>query len=318
MTQVRVSPVFALVALILGWRLGWPVGLVFTGVLFLTILAHELGHVFAARMTGGMADDILIWPLGGLAAVQPGPGPFAHLQTIAAGPLVNLLLALLFFPGFYAPEELWGILNPVVVPVAEFHAESWGRECLLLAFTANWMLLLINLLPIFPLDGGQMVSAILSRRMPGDMAFRLTSNVGAVASVLLMAAGLMFDLSWIVAIGAITLVLNMHLNLQIQGGDSYDDSFMGYDFSQGYTSLERSGGGKSNEPKPTWLQSWQARRRERKVAREAQRRQDLERQLDELLAKVHEGGMGSLSESEKRLLKRASDELRHRSRPQDS
>lgn len=318
LTQIRVSPLFLVIGLILGWRLGWSVGLVVTGLLFLSILLHELGHVLMARMTGGMADEILIWPLGGLAAVQPGPSPYAGMQTIAAGPLVNLVLAGLFFPGFYAPEQLWGILNPIEIPVAEFHAASWGKECLLLAFSVNWLLFLVNMLPIFPLDGGQMVSAWLSQRMPSDVAFRGTAHVGAIASLFLMAAGLMGDWSWVVAIAAITLVLNVQLNLQIQSGESYDDSFMGYDFSQGYTSLERSEARRPAEPRQSWLQSWKARRKARKQALEAQRRSDLERQLDELLAKVHETGMDSLTEAEKRLLRKASDELRHRSRPQDS
>ncbi|MDX1970881.1 MAG: M50 family metallopeptidase [Planctomycetaceae bacterium] len=317
LTQIRVSPLLVLAVIVLMFRLGWQVGAVVSGILFLSILLHEFGHVFAARLTGGMADEILIWPLGGLAAVQPGPHPWAALQTIAAGPLVNLTLALLFFPGFYAPDELWGVLNPAEAPVGELHAETWGRECLLLIFFVNWLLLLLNLLPVFPLDGGQMVSAILSSRMPNEAAFRLTANVGMGASILLMVVGLAGDWSWVLAIGSLTLVMNVLLSVQLQTGDSYDDSFMGYDFSQGYTSLERSGSGRSREPRPSWLESWKARRRERQQQRELERREDLERQLDELLAKVHEHGLESLTASEKRLLRRASDELRHRSRPQE-
>ncbi len=316
-TQIRVSPLLVLVAIVLMFRLGWQVGAVVSGILFLSILIHEFGHVFGARLTGGMADEILLWPLGGLAAVQPGPHPWAALQTIAAGPLVNLTLALLFFPGFYAQNELWGVLNPAEVPVAEFHAETWGRECLLLVFYVNWLLLLLNLLPVFPLDGGQMVSAILSSRMPNDAAFRLTANIGMGASILLMVVGLAGDWSWVVAIGSFTLVMNVLLTVQLQTGDSYDDSFMGYDFSQGYTSLERSDAAKSRESRQSWLESWKARRRQRQQQRELERREDLERQLDELLAKVHEHGLESLTGPEKRLLRRASEELRHRSRPQD-
>ncbi len=318
LTQIRVSPLFLVVAAILSFRLGWEIGCVFTAFLFVAILAHELGHVLVARLTGGMADEILIWPLGGLAAVQPGPTAGAAWKTIVAGPLVNLVFAVLLFPGFYAPELLWGVLNPLVMPVGEFHADDWGRECLLLAFAANWLLLLANLLPIFPLDGGQLVSAILTARMPAEAAYRMTANVGSLASLALMGGGLAFDLSWVVAIGAVTLVLNILLTMQMQAGSSYDDSFMGYDFSQGYTSLEKSGGPLTREPRPTWLESWKARRRERQQARETSRRLTLETQLDELLGKVHAQGMDALSESEKRLLRKASEELRHRTRPQDS
>lgn len=316
LTQIRVSPLFLFVVLVLALRLQWQVGLVLSGFLFLAVLAHEFGHVMLARLTGGMADEILIGPWGGLARAQPGPTTAAAIQTIAAGPLVNLAFAALFFPGFYAPELLWGALNPLYLPVAQFHAETWGRECLLLAFAANWVLFLVNILPMFPLDGGQILSVILGTRYPSDAAHRITGNVGTIASLIVMAVALIFDLSWLVAIGAVTLVLNVLLTVQMQAGESYDDSFMGYDFSQGYTSLERSGQ-TTREPRPTWLQTWKARRRERQQIREATRRQDLERQLDELLAKVHERGMDALSDAEKRLLRRASEELRHRTRPQD-
>lgn len=317
-TQIRVSPLFLIVALILSFRLGWQVGLAYSGFLFLALLLHELGHVLVARATGGAADEILIWPLGGLAFVQYGPRLSSAVQTLLAGPFTNLAVAGLVFPAFYAPEMTWDALNPLVVPVREFHSASWGRECLLLVFSANWILFLINLLPIFPLDGGQMISAILNHRMSSEAAFRITASAGAVAAALLLGIGLSFDLSWVVAIGAITLIMNLLLSMQFQTGESYDDSFMGYDFSQGYTSLERSGQSANRPPNPSWMEVWKSRRKERLKARQAARRKDLEQQLDDLLAKVHEQGLNALTSTEKRLLKRASEELKHRSRPQDS
>ncbi len=318
LTQIRVSPMFLLIGLILVARLGWEIGLAFTVILFLSTLAHELGHVLMARHTGGMADEILIWPLGGLAFAQPGPSLSAAIKTILAGPLVNLLLAILFFPGFYAPEMLWGVLNPVQMPIAEISPDHWGRDLLLLAFMANWLALLANLLPIYPLDGGQVVATVLQQKFPGEVAIRAMSNIGMIASFLLMSAGLILDLSWIVAFASLVLVMNVLMTVRLQMSDGYDDSFMGYDFSQGYTSLERGYGSSVRDPKPSWIKAWKLRRQSQREHREATRRQDLERQLDELLAKVHEHGMDALSDAEKRQLRRASEELRHRSKPQDS
>src|SRR6187200_2311163 len=60
--------------------------------LFLIVLLHEFGHAFACRQVGGRADRILLWPLGGIAFVQPPPRPGAVLWSIAAGPLVNVVL----------------------------------------------------------------------------------------------------------------------------------------------------------------------------------------------------------------------------------
>src|SRR5256885_4754166 len=60
--------------------------------LFAIVLLHEFGHALACRQVGGRADEIVLWPLGGIAYVNPPPRPGALLWSIAAGPLVNLLL----------------------------------------------------------------------------------------------------------------------------------------------------------------------------------------------------------------------------------
>jgi stage IV sporulation protein FB len=314
LTQIRVSLLFVPIALILGYRLGWQVGLAFSGLLMVSILAHEFGHVFAARWTGGYADEILLWPMGGLAFAQPGPSPSSTLLTIAGGPLVNLLACVLFFPGFYAPVWSWSLLNPFEISIVEFSSAQWGRDLCQLAFATNWILLLINLLPIYPLDGGQFLQAVLAQRWSAEGAHRLTANVGNVCSWLLMGFGLMYGWMWVVVIGALTLVLSTLLTTQGPGGETYDESFLGYDFSQGYTSLERSERGR-HAPPSSWWERWQEERRAKRHARELAERAALEVQLDVLLAKVHEHGMDSLTPAERRQLQQASDALRGKSRP---
>jgi stage IV sporulation protein FB len=316
LTQIRVSVLFVPIALILGHRLGWEVGLAFCGLLMVSILAHEFGHVFAARWTGGYADEILLWPMGGLAFAQPGPHPSSTLITIAGGPAANLLACLLFFPGFYATSWSWSLLNPFELPIAEFTAANWGREVCQLAFIANWIPLLINLLPIYPLDGGQFLQGVLANRWASESAYRFTANVGNICSWLLMGLGLMYGLMWVVVIGALTLVLGTLLTTQGPGGESYDDSFLGYDFSQGYTSLERSERGSRKTTQPGWWERWRDGRRAKRLAREQAERQALEQQLDLLLAKVHEQGIDALTSAERRQLKLASETLRGKSRPQ--
>src|SRR3954470_24156352 len=68
--------------------------------LFAIVLLHEFGHALACRQVGGRADRILLWPLGGVAFVDPPPRPGAMLWSIAAGPLVNVLLAPVFLAAF--------------------------------------------------------------------------------------------------------------------------------------------------------------------------------------------------------------------------
>ena len=64
--------------------------------LFGIVLLHEFGHALACRQTGGEADRIVLWPLGGIAFVNPPPRPGAVLWSIAAGPLVNVALIPIF------------------------------------------------------------------------------------------------------------------------------------------------------------------------------------------------------------------------------
>ena len=64
--------------------------------LFGVVLLHEFGHALACRQTGGEADTIVLWPLGGIAFVKPPARPGAYLWSIAAGPLVNVILFPLF------------------------------------------------------------------------------------------------------------------------------------------------------------------------------------------------------------------------------
>src|SRR5947209_17822591 len=70
--------------------------------LFLIVLCHEFGHALACRQVGGNANRIVLWPLGGVAYVDPPPRPGATLWSIAAGPLVNVVLLPVLYFGVYA------------------------------------------------------------------------------------------------------------------------------------------------------------------------------------------------------------------------
>ena len=75
----------------------WIEVVVLMGLMFVSVLLHELGHCFGARLVEGDAHDILMWPLGGLAYVDVPHTPRANLITTAAGPAVNLLLCMTLF-----------------------------------------------------------------------------------------------------------------------------------------------------------------------------------------------------------------------------
>jgi Zn-dependent protease len=118
--------------------------------LFGIVLLHEFGHALACRQVGGVANRIMLWPLGGAAFVQPPPRPGAHLWTIAAGPLVNVVLVPITAVAYwFAHRAGLGRDYP------DFEHFLWSIAVI------NVGLLIFNLLPIYPLDGGQILQALL-------------------------------------------------------------------------------------------------------------------------------------------------------------
>ena len=119
--------------------------------LFLIVLMHEFGHALACRQVGGRANQIVLWPLGGVAYVDPPPRPGATLWSIAAGPLVNVtLLPILGALVFLGRSQGW---------FAGSTADVYGLVRSL--FWINVGLLVFNILPIYPLDGGQILRSLL-------------------------------------------------------------------------------------------------------------------------------------------------------------
>jgi Zn-dependent protease len=118
--------------------------------LFLIVLLHEYGHAMACRQVGGTADQIVLWPLGGVAYVNPPQRPGATLWSIAAGPLVNVAL----LPVLYAAVMVSRWLGWA-------HTMPDAYMLLRAVFWIDVSLLVFNLLPIYPLDGGQILRSLL-------------------------------------------------------------------------------------------------------------------------------------------------------------
>ncbi len=118
---------------------------------FFIVLLHEFGHALACRSVGGEANRIVLWPLGGVAYVSPPPRPGPVLWSIAAGPLVNVLLA----------PVLLGLFFLVCESPGSWPLDHDADRYLFFTFVANLIMLLFNLLPIYPLDGGQIAHALL-------------------------------------------------------------------------------------------------------------------------------------------------------------
>jgi len=115
--------------------------------LFMIVLLHEFGHALACRSVGGVAERIMLWPLGGVAYVRPPQRPGATLWAIAAGPLVNVALL---------PVTI-GFAFAVRTAAPHSNLEHYAVS---IAFI-NAIVLVFNILPIYPLDGGQILRAVL-------------------------------------------------------------------------------------------------------------------------------------------------------------
>jgi Zn-dependent protease len=118
--------------------------------LFSIVLMHEFGHALACRQVGGQANQIVLWPLGGVAYVAPPQRPGAMLWSIAAGPLVNVALVPVFSVFWFCSHLLgWPISHP---DADQFLQTIWA---------INLGLLIFNMFPVFPLDGGQILRSLL-------------------------------------------------------------------------------------------------------------------------------------------------------------
>jgi Zn-dependent protease len=164
--------------------------------LFMIVLMHEFGHSLACRQVGGQADQIVLWPLGGVAYVSPPQRPGAMLWSIAAGPLVNVALALVL--GFFL---VVGRSADTVVIASNISA------FIQMIFIINLFILGFNLLPIYPLDGGQILRSLLWFIFGRANSLMIASIIGFVGVGVMVLAALWMQSIW-VAILAVFILLN--------------------------------------------------------------------------------------------------------------
>jgi Zn-dependent protease len=179
-------------ALLIGWvfylqlRAGLPAleaaaGVGFILALFFCVLLHEFGHAFAARRYGIATRDITLLPIGGVARLESMPERPAHEFWVAiAGPAVNVIIALVVFLGLVVTGHLRPLGSDHVV-LGSF----WERLML-----TNLTLVLFNLLPAFPMDGGRVLRAALASRMGRRRATRVAARIGQAVALILGVLGL--------------------------------------------------------------------------------------------------------------------------------
>ncbi len=137
--------------------------------LFAIVLTHEFGHALACRSVGGQANQIVLWPLGGVAYVSPPQRAGAMLWSIAAGPLVNVVL----FPIF---SMIWWLAHSADLM---YHAPQ-AYHFIQAIWFINTALLVFNLMPVYPLDGGQILRSLLWFPLGRARSLQVASIIGFI------------------------------------------------------------------------------------------------------------------------------------------
>jgi len=164
--------------------------------LFLIVMLHEFGHALACRQVGGTANRIVLWPLGGVAYVNPPERPGATLWSIAAGPLVNVaFLVILYALGVLNRTTGWADAIPNAHP---FLHTLW---------LLNLVLLIFNLLPIYPLDGGQILRSLLWFGLGRARSLMAATVIGFIGVAGLIALTVYTRDGWL---GVITIFIVMN------------------------------------------------------------------------------------------------------------
>jgi Zn-dependent protease len=163
--------------------------------LFAIVTMHEYGHALACRQVGGTPDQIVLWPLGGVAYVNPPQRPGATLWSLAAGPLVNVALVPVLGVLAYASVSLgWAASMPNLY--AFVHAV---REI-------NYILLIFNMLPIFPLDGGQILRSLLWYGVGRARSLQWAVWIGFLGGAGFVAIAVLQDSMWMGLLSAFILM----------------------------------------------------------------------------------------------------------------
>jgi Zn-dependent protease len=305
----------------------WVHTLVFIGVLFGIVLCHEFGHCFGARSVGGDADLILMWPLGGLAFAHAPMTPWAQFVTVACGPLVNVAFcvisgailigvmgsfsAIALSPFSSTPMALYKVAMSTGVAPPE-----WAYY-MAIFYDINLMLLAFNLLPIYPMDGGQLLFTLLWPFLGLRTATIVACQLGLVGAVglglwglsgqggsMMMALAIMGGMTCWQRLQMARFGVMMDERIGTYGATGRYHRTRGF-WSRLFRSKSRRAGDDAEDvdarnPNPD---GWQARLDEERK---------LEEDVDRILKKVRERGLGSLSYIEKQVLERATRARRER------
>ncbi|WP_079512786.1 site-2 protease family protein [Maribacter arcticus] len=159
-------------------------------VLFVCVILHELGHALTAKKFGVKTKNILLLPIGGVATLEKMPEkPAQELWIALAGPAVNVVIAILLL--LVVPVRSYFNFDSIVLE--EMLYEPTLQNFLFYLFIANVMLVVFNLIPAFPMDGGRVLRALLSFKLGRVSATNIAASIGQGLAIIFFVLGLFFN-----------------------------------------------------------------------------------------------------------------------------
>jgi Zn-dependent protease len=279
--------------------------------LYTIVWTHEMGHIAMARRYHITTPLITLSPLGGLAHLGTrAPTPRSELWITLAGPAVHLAWLAVFWP-----LQRWMPYDLVVVPGWRTAPLGSGVDLL---YRMNVTFLLFNLLPLFPMDGGRALRALLALRMDAGRATIFATTVGIGGAILMGLYG--FSAEGVYGTFFVFLAFaNFQACMRERMSARHHPVYGGIAARSGFESdpeAWRSGRDpfgaveEVRERRPGPIARWQMRRAADQAERTRRRDSELEHDVDRVLARLHDVGMTGLTDKERDVLRRASERRR--------
>ena len=307
-------------------------GIVTSLVLIVSLLLHELAHMFAIRNLGGEVRSMVLMPWGGASDFEYPQANGGRALVHGAGLLAN---GSLFFIGAAlllqtGSHSLSSIVNPF--DPRGFDTNDWARSLVMIVTWVNFQLFVVNLIPCFPFDGAKILRCLFHWINPELSRIKVETTIMAISH--LIAVGLI-GVAWllpydsymsviqapwaILVIAGIALIFSSryscHVEIMKSLPNDWDEEMGNIDeFDSIYGETDSSIDFTDDEQYSQWLN-------EKRAEREAMERELVEseeRQADTILAKLHSQGLESLTDEEKSLLSRVSARIRKRRQGVDS
>lgn len=159
-------------------------------VLFVCVVLHELGHALTAKRFNIGTRKIMLLPIGGVATLEKMPEkPEQELLVAIAGPAVNVIIAILLV--LVVPVKSYFSFDAVVLE--EVLYKPTFQNFLFYLLIANVLLVIFNLIPAFPMDGGRVLRALLSFKLGRVEATKIASGIGQALAFIFLVLGLFFN-----------------------------------------------------------------------------------------------------------------------------